>query len=755
MTGGNTGQGIDPNDNADARALFDAAITARKSGQTAHARTLFQKVVELVPGHADAWHFLGLCFREEKSWSEAVECLQKSLEINPDDVSAQNSLGAVLGALNQLDAAEIHLKNAIRLQPNNAEAYRNLGTLYFARQHLDQALAHFQTALLHNPRHFEAIKAAGNVLLHLGRPADALIMFERGLSLDARDADLQTNTGIAYQMQNRFGEALEFNSLAICISPGDNRHWAAFGACVDGLALGVTGTVEEKLSYLMVSGDHAPQDLMMPISGALFHRPAFREIVNRYANLAAHDQIPAAIKSEDIHDLAQMPLFLELIIENPVSNLMIERMLTALRQHILLSWTPDGEINLAFVCALAMLCFNTEYIYRIGDAERLRLAELQKHLRLQLDQKRPVNPSDLAVLGCYTLLANSFDADDFDPDDLAPEPARVLTRQLLEPAEERSLRASIPNLTTNANGVSAAVQAQYEENPYPRWIHAATTNFPRSIANRLKAAPLNFDLADYQDPPSPEILVAGCGTGQHALQPATLFSNAQVTAIDLSTASLAYAKRQCGKLGIGNIRFARADILELGDLDQRFDIVESVGVLHHLEDPIAGWKVLAKLVKPGGLMKIGLYSELARQDVIAGRSIVAEQGFPSTPDGMRQCRQFIIDAAAKGDPHLLQLCRRNDFFSLSAFRDLVFHVQEHRFTLEQVQQALTQLDLEFLGFEMPFAGNLAKFRNSISDRPAQEKLRLWSEYETQHPDTFRAMYQFWCRKPEIPAKAAS
>jgi 2-polyprenyl-3-methyl-5-hydroxy-6-metoxy-1,4-benzoquinol methylase len=51
-------------------------------------------------------------------------------------------------------------------------------------------------------------------------------------------------------------------------------------------------------------------------------------------------------------------------------------------------------------------------------------------------------------------------------------------------------------------------------------------------------------------------------------------------------------------LGLENIEFAQADILELGSLGRSFDIIESVGVLHHLHDPLEGWRVLLALRGP-------------------------------------------------------------------------------------------------------------------------------------------------------------
>ena len=74
----------------------------------------------------------------------------------------------------------------------------------------------------------------------------------------------------------------------------------------------------------------------------------------------------------------------------------------------------------------------------------------------------------------------------------------------------------------------------------------------------------------------------------------------------------------------------QADILNLGQLNKQFDIVESVGVLHHMGNPMEGWKVLTDCLKPGGLMKIGLYSELARKNNVKIRNEIKKLGLGRT-----------------------------------------------------------------------------------------------------------------------------
>jgi len=92
---------------------------------------------------------------------------------------------------------------------------------------------------------------------------------------------------------------------------------------------------------------------------------------------------------------------------------------------------------------------------------------------------------------------------------------------------------------------------------------------------------------------------------------------------------------------------------------------------------------------------------------------------------------------------------RPDFFATSACRDLLFHVQEHRFRLDQIDAMLKRLRLEFVGFEL--AGALAKkeYRRRYPDDPDMRDLSNWAQLEKDRPETFAGMYLFWARLAEM------
>ena len=113
---------------------------------------------------------------------------------------------------------------------------------------------------------------------------------------------------------------------------------------------------------------------------------------------------------------------------------------------------------------------------------------------------------------------------------------------------------------------------------------------------------------------------------------------------------------------------------------------------YHLADPLAGWRILLLLLRPGGVMLVGLYSVIARKAINAARAFVAERGYQPTADGIRACRQELIrrESLAK------ELDQINDFFTMSECRDMLFHVMEHQFTIARIKAFVAEQRLRTL-----------------------------------------------------------
>src|SRR5262249_14244783 len=124
--------------------------------------------------------------------------------------------------------------------------------------------------------------------------------------------------------------------------------------------------------------------------------------------------------------------------------------------------------------------------------------------------------------------------------------AELLRRQIREPLAEAADAEAIPALTPIDDGTSMEVMRQYEENPYPRWTLAAPATSPQATPPRTESA------ASGAAGSGQEILIAGCGTGRHAVLVAQRWPLARILAIDLSRASLAYARRKARETGLEN-----------------------------------------------------------------------------------------------------------------------------------------------------------------------------------------------------------
>jgi 2-polyprenyl-3-methyl-5-hydroxy-6-metoxy-1,4-benzoquinol methylase len=394
---------------------------------------------------------------------------------------------------------------------------------------------------------------------------------------------------------------------------------------------------------------------------------------------------------------------------------------------------PADAARLAFAGALAQQCFINEYVFATTPEEDAAVA--------QLSARDEPTPLQIAALAMYAPLSAYPHASQLLERNVPPALAEVITQQLREPNEERALRESMPRLTQIFDDVSQRVRQQYEENPYPRWVHVAGGIEPVSIDLHLRALFPTSAFVPLAKTEALEVLVAGCGTGYQAIGIAQHFQGAQVLAVDLSLASLAYAKRKTPAALAQRIDYAQADILNLDSLHRRFDIVDSTGVLHHMAEPLEAWRLLLDLVRPGGLMHLGFYSELGRAGVIATRAFVAERGYGDTPTEIRRFRQDVLTTLYAG------VANSNDFFSTSECRDLLFHVHEKRLTIPQLKSFITTHGLKFIGFEFAPAlqqqvrAQFAQAGWSTSD------LDRWQEVETRYPDTFSGMYRLWVQKP--------
>ena len=751
------------------------ALARQTLGDMEGAVADYRRALALNPDDPDTYNNMGNALAALGKPENAVAAFRRALVLQPGNAVAHNNLGSVQRSMGLLEEAEASFRKAAELQPGFAGALINLGNLHRDKDDLRAAENCYRRALSLAPSDTAAYCGLGLTLWQLGRHDEAMANYQAVLAIDPGHPETLFNLAIARSQDGALEESEALAARALASRPGDTgilNHLASLrlargdgaGAMeMIGRSLAVQETPRARKLFVELvrrfdwSGDDDTRRIMARAltepwdrPGALAHacarlirsHPAIGPLAMR-AEAAWPKQLSLAqlLGEAGFTPLAEDALLLALLTSAPNTDITLERFLTMLRGAMLreLAHNPADSRAEHFAAALAQQCFINEYVFLPGEGE---LAAAQA-----LAETADIAPMQLLLAAAYIPLHSLAHAEKLLERSWPAPVEAVLTQQVREPLQEQRLRANIPRLTGIENPVSRLVQNQYEENPYPRWVRPAP-EVPNTIASFLNS---KFPLAGFERPGPralKDILIAGCGTGQCSIAKAQRFGAKHMLAIDLSLASLGYARRKSEELCL-SITYAQADILELGTSARQFDLIESLGVLHHLADPFAGWRALLSLLRPGGFMLLGLYSEMARRPVMAARALIKERGLGDSADDIRIFRQHLIRC---GDPQAhASVLESEDFFSLSACRDLLFHVQEQRMTLAAIAGFIQSHDLNLLGFELEDAV-LAQYRQRFpEDRPATN-LTCWEAFEADHPGLFGGMYIFWVQKPPVSSK---
>jgi 2-polyprenyl-3-methyl-5-hydroxy-6-metoxy-1,4-benzoquinol methylase/tetratricopeptide (TPR) repeat protein len=595
--------------------------------------------------------------------------------------------------------AERRYRHLLALLPNHAEVHSRLGAVLMAQGNTGKAMPHLERAVALKPDLFEAFGNLAQAHMWTGNVQQAIEAASHALEL----------------RETPQGKALFAQCVGFARFTADN------------------GRFRRLVLRALLEAWVRPRDL----THACISLIKLNGVVNDCV-VQANAEWPARLAAADLLAPSRMAAFasdelLGRLLEcDPITDIDLERMLTNVRYAMLTASDdrPSDDRQLGFYCSIARQCFVNEYIYSMTEGE----AEKAQRLRLSLEAALAAGESCSVlwpvVVGAYFPL-HTLSKPEALLDRCWPKCVDVLiAQQVKEPAEEREIAATIPMLTSIDSEVSRAVRQQYEENPYPRWVKAGPPAQPAILFDRHHMK-------------SVDALIAGCGTGLSTIEFARQAPSARIVAVDLSLASLSYAKRMAHKFGLTNIEFAQADILKLASIGRDFDFIDASGVLHHLADPWEGWRVLLSLLRPGGFMQVGLYSSLARRRIVAARALIAERGYRPIAEDIRRCREQIM---AIDDPLLKSVANAGDFFATSECRDLLFHVQEHQATLLEIKSFLATSGVQFAGFFVD-ALTRNRFTKRFPDKAAMTDLDCWHAFETETPGTFVGMYQFAVQRP--------
>ena len=575
----------------------------------------------------------------------------------------------------------------------------------------------------------------GVILKNLGKLKEAEKLYRKAIKINPDYAEVYSNLGLTLKDLDQYEEALDSYLKVVELNPIDTNIYFLITILLKDINPKVLNNSKLKNIFnILLEKTNIPHNYLFRTFEILYKE----KILTNYRKSNTIDTTIELLSNDKLIIIALK----RIIFRDP----MLEKLLTQARKRICYRIANNNEseqqLNIQLIIALAEQCFMNEYIYsKNEDENKLVNGILHRSINGELSEKI------ISILACYfplyKLINKIPSLKNFNTSNQKFK--ELIKLQIYEPLKEIELSKNIKRYGSINNSISQKVKSQYEENPYPRWRFLNNSGDQKKslveiVNNEIQPNHINYKTGNKQL----KILVAGCGTGQQILQ-AQRYKNAKIIGIDLSLSSLSYAKRKLNELGIDNVELLQMDILEVELLEENFDVIECSGVLHHMDNPAKGLEVLLGVLKKTGIFKLGLYSELARKDIVEARNYIANKKLQANKDNIRDFREtaFLGEKTA-----LNSLTKSPDFYTLSSCRDLCFHVQEHRFTINQLDETLKSNELEFLGFLLPQSIK-SLYKNYFQEDKKQTNLDNWAKFEERHPNTFRGMYQFWVCKAKI------
>ena len=634
----------------------------------------------------------------------ALGLLQNAHAIKSDDGDVLNLIARTLLDLAKPKEAKPYIQQALAENPKNGGYYYSAGHIALALNDYEWAESAFRQAIAFAPKETRADVSLAYTLSQAGKPVEAFKHYRELAKTQGHDVHLRAR-------------------LLDCAS---NLIADFYDPELE----------QDLLSYLQW------KDMNLNKLGSLCS-----------SLLVTKFQLTDSGSAAQFDELAQCPLFLATLQNSLIKNGLLEKLIMALRHELLGHSTTSGQLsqsNIAMCNAIAIYGLRNEYMLPKTNGEKHMVSTIKTILDQSIVQTgcTPLDISGaLLLLSMYeswqglaqfeTLMAFN---DDSWPD--MTYTIKNIHKEILVSSQQR-----FETLTPISEIKNHAVKAQYEQFPYPRWQNLDfknTTNYGVALQHEYP----NFAVPKNLFKENLNILIAGCGTGRHAITVAKYFSKVNVTAIDISAKSLAYAKQKTTEFDIENINFKMADLTKLPDLKQRYDIIECSGVLHHIRHYKKALQNLLVNLKPKGLIKISLYSERARYSVNQVREIFKEDGLLNNEHKIQVIRHAIMQA--DNIENKTSITDSDDFYSMSGTVDLLFHEFERQFTPLELKKLCDDHQLIWLGFSnIPYKTRNDFFALHGKNANLQD-LKKWEEFEIVYPNSFPQMYQFYCQYSPKP-----
>jgi len=261
--------------------------------------------------------------------------------------------------------------------------------------------------------------------------------------------------------------------------------------------------------------------------------------------------------------------------------------------------------------------------------------------------------------------------------------------------------------TMRASSYKKEVREQYEKYPFPlrdpeeerKRLHVCALDMPAKLNHYCYAGRQSFN-DEFR------VLVAGGGAGDTTiyLGEALRGRNVEIVHVDISTSSIAIAKKRAHVRRLKGITWINESVLDLPSLGLgSFDYINCAGVLHHLEDPDAGLRALVSSLKDVGAMGLMVYGRYGRLDLYATQDLMRLVNKATTKLAERVANAKAVLRCLPPSNILLRGRHRQDVEAMfladdSNIYDALLHEQDAPFTVPEVYEFVERAGLKMISF---------------------------------------------------------
>lgn len=184
--------------------LLKKAVASHTAGNLKEAEQMYRQVLDQVPDHPDATHFMGVLAYNAGKNDLAVAYLKKAIKMMPSNAGCFNNMG------NVFQQQEKHLESvkwyemAVRINPAHKMAHNNIAMAYLNLGNLDKALISVETALALDPEYVDAHNNHGEILRAMGDNDKALVAIEKAISLSSDMVNAHWNRALIWLSKGNF-----------------------------------------------------------------------------------------------------------------------------------------------------------------------------------------------------------------------------------------------------------------------------------------------------------------------------------------------------------------------------------------------------------------------------------------------------------------------------------------------------------------------------------------------------------------------